>query len=104
MTAERGCPTFFGPRIEVVRFLLGPAVATQPGHGDLERIRRALGMALEEPLGRVVAVGFGETVRVFLGGDLLPALEVEWDLYQGLVSNLRRLIDVLNVGDILWRL
>ena len=37
-------------------------------------------MALEEPLGGVVAVRFGETVRVFLGGDLLLAFEVERDL------------------------
>ncbi len=87
-----------GQRIEVVRLLIGPAVAEQPGHGDLERVGRAVRVALEEPLGRVVAVGFGEAVRVFLGGDLLPAFEVERDFDERGVGDVQLLVDSANGG------
>ena len=80
-----------GQRVELVRLLIGPAVAEQPGHGDLERVGRALRVALEEPLGGVVAVGFGEAVGVFLGGDLLPAFEVEGDLDERSVRDIQLL-------------
>ena len=85
-----------GQGVEVVRLLIRPAVAEQPGHGDLERVGRALRVALEEPLGRVVAVGLGETVRVFLGGDLLPAFEVERNLDEGGVCDVQLLINPTN--------
>ena len=91
-------PSLSAKRIEVVRFLIGPAVAEQPGHGDLERVGRALRVALEEPLGGVVAVGFGEAVRVFLGGDLLPAFEVEGDLDQRGVRDVQLLVYTTDGG------
>ena len=85
-----------GQRVELVRLLIGPAVAEQTGHGDLERVGRALRVALEEPLGRVVAVGLGEAVRVLLGGDLLPVLEVEGDLREKTVLNTGLIVQLTN--------
>lgn len=69
-----------GQRVEVVRLLVRPAVAEQPRHGDLERVGRAPRMSLEEPLGGVVAVGLGESVRVFLSGNLLPPIKIKCHL------------------------
>jgi len=40
---------------------------------------RRLRVLVEEPLGGVVGVGFGEAVGVLLGGDSLPALQIEGD-------------------------
>ena len=90
--------------VEVVRLLIGPAVAEQPGDGDLERVGRALRVALEEPLGRVVAVGFGEAVGVLLGGDVLPAFEVEGNLDERGVSDIHFGIDATHGRSDIWGL
>ena len=34
---------------------------------------------MKNPLGRIIRVGLGQTVGVFLGGDFLPVFEVEGD-------------------------
>ena len=82
-------------------FQLGrPAVAEQAGDGDLKHgligaqramrgpfalfvpDHRAAGMAVEDPLGRVVGVGLGEAVRVFFGGDLTPVVGIERNAFK----------------------
>jgi hypothetical protein len=52
----------------------------------LERIGGGLRVAVENPLRRVVGIGFGQTFGVTFGGDFLPVGEIEWNLYEG--SNL----------------
>jgi hypothetical protein len=54
--------------------LAGPAVAQQPGDGDLEGGVRVFGMPIEEPLGRVARIRLGQPLGVFLRGDFLPVL------------------------------
>ena len=91
-----------------------PAVAQQPGDGDLEDGRvgaeRAVGQPLgvlvpddapawvtvEEPLSGVVGVGVGEAVGVPLVGDLLPVIEVEGNLDEGGVGDVEFLVDLAN--------
>ena len=36
----------------------GPDIAQQAGDGDLQRVSSGLWMAVEQPLGRVVGIGF----------------------------------------------
>ena len=62
--------------------LAGPAVAEQPGDGDLQRVIRAARVAVEKPLCRVVRMRLRQALRVFLGGDSLPMGEVEWRLFE----------------------
>jgi hypothetical protein len=57
--------------------LARPAVAQQAGERDVERLLGAFRVAVEKPLRRVAGIGFGQAVRVFLGGDALPVAEVE---------------------------
>ena len=54
-----------------------PAIAQQAGNSDLQRVNRGLRVTVKDPLGRIVRVGFRQTVRVAFGGDLLPVGEVE---------------------------
>ena len=67
---------------EAAAGLARPAVAEQAGNGDVERLGGAGRMAVEQPLGRVVAVRLGQAVGIFLGGDFLPVVEVEGDFDQ----------------------
>ena len=46
----------------------------------MKRLLRVIGVSVEKPLGWVVAMGLGKAVWVFLSGDFLPVLEVEWNL------------------------
>lgn len=59
--------------------LARPAVAEQPGDGDLQRVVRAARLAVEKPLRRVVRMRLRQAVRVSFGGDSLPVGEVEGD-------------------------
>ena len=59
----------------------------------MERLLGALRVAVEKPLGRVVAVGLGQTVGVFLGGDFLPVLEVEGDFDESSVCDIKLLVN-----------
>ena len=62
----------------VVRLgLLGPAVAEESTHCDLQRLGRDLGSTLEEPLGRVVRPRLGK--RAGFLGDAAPVVDVEGD-------------------------
>ena len=63
-------------------------IAQQPGHGHLQRVDRAGGVALEEPLRRVVRVGIGQAVGVLFVGDFLPVVEVEGDFRKRCISDL----------------
>ena len=72
--------------------LAGPAVAQQPGDGDLEGGVRVFGMPIEEPLGRVARIRLGQPLGVFLRGDFLPVLQVEGDFQQSLVCDRKTLI------------
>ena len=57
--------------------LCRPAIAQHTSQGHLQRVGRGLGVAVENPLRRVVGIGFGQAVGVAFGGDLLPVGEVE---------------------------
>ena len=57
-----------------------PAVAEQTGDGNLQRISGGFRVAVENPLRRVVGIGFGQAVGVAFGGDVLPVGEVEGTL------------------------
>ena len=43
---------------------------------------RAAGMAVEDPLGGVVGVGFGQAIGVLVFGDLGPVFEVEGKIFK----------------------
>jgi hypothetical protein len=47
--------------------------------GHLKRTLAGLRVAVEDPLGRVVAVGVGEAVGILLFCNLLPVIKVEGD-------------------------
>ena len=85
-TPERG---LIGEAHPGIKFR-GPAVTEQATDGDLEDGGRLGlgGVAVEEPLGGVVGLGFGKTVGVFLSGDLLPVFEVERDFHESCICYL----------------
>ena len=49
---------------------------------------------MENPLGRVVAKGFGQAVGIALGRDFLPALQVEGDFDQRSIRDFECLVDL----------
>ena len=82
-----------------------PAVPEEAGDGDLQHARvvaqpavsrpllllipddRTTGVAVEDPLGGIVAVGHGKSVGIFLLGDFGPTFQVEGDFDQGFIRN-----------------
>ncbi|ERS84085.1 hypothetical protein Q672_19450 [Marinobacter sp. EVN1] len=48
---------------------------------------------MEDPLGGVVSVGFGQTVGVFVFADFLPITYIEGDFYQCGISYIFLLVD-----------
>ena len=65
-----------------------PAIAGEAGEGDVQ-FCPGIGVArvaMEQPLGGVVGIGFGQAVGVFFRGDLLPVGEVERELSPALHS------------------
>ena len=65
-------------------------------HSDLERVVRVLGVAVEEPLGRVVGMGHRKAIRVLACGDFLPVREIERNLNQGPICRNDLLVELAN--------
>ena len=98
-----------------------PPKAQQPCDGDLEHsgigakrpVGKPLGvfvpddaaawMAVEQPLGGVVGVRFGQAVGVSLGGDLLPVVQIERNLDESCIRDVELLIDFANGAGVLGR-
>ena len=66
-------PSRVGEPVEIVRLLVGPAVAKQPCNATWSGCVGRRDVALEQPLRRVVDCGLGSGPACV--GDLLPALE-----------------------------
>ena len=92
-------PSASASAVEIVWLLVRPAIAEKPGDGDLERVGRALGVALEEPLGRVVAMGLGQTVRILSLRDASPVIQIEWHFQEGTITVILRVsIEFADLG------
>ncbi|MCG2741610.1 MAG: hypothetical protein L6300_15450 [Syntrophaceae bacterium] len=63
---------------------------------------RVFWMTVEEPLGRIIGMGFRKAVGVFFSGYLLPMGVVERDLYEGCVCNVKFLVYITDIFVKLW--
>jgi len=79
---------------EVIGVLLGPAIAEQPRDGHLQRLGTVGGIALEEPLGRIIRAWLRQRPGLF--SNLLPMFEVKGHLYESDIGDLERSIDTTN--------